>query len=62
MPGQHKHDPLQFRPPEALRARLLAHRDETGRPVNAILTRAVTEYLDKVAPSGVPGTEGEQDR
>lgn len=47
MPSQHKHPPISFRPPEADRARLLQHVAETGKPVNAVLAKALTEYLDR---------------
>ena len=55
MPSQHKHDPIGFRPPEALRERLMAHAAETGRPVGAIVTAAVDAYL----PGGTPPPGGE---
>ena len=55
MPSQHKHDPIGFRPPEALRERLMAHAAETGRPVGAIVTAAVDAYL----PGGTPPSGGE---
>ena len=44
MPGQHKHPPVAFRPPEGDRAWLLAHAKATGRPVNAIITEALAAY------------------
>jgi predicted DNA-binding protein len=53
MPSQHKHPPVSFRPPEALRERLLAHAAETGSPVGAIITAAVEAYL--------PGGEDQQE-
>ena len=47
MSSQHKHPPISFRPPEADRARLLRHVAETGEKVNAVLTKALAEYLDR---------------
>ena len=44
MPGQHKHPPVSFRPPEADRAWLLDHAKATGKAVNAILTAALAAY------------------
>lgn len=41
MPGQHKHTPLRFRPPEAERLWLEQRQAETGDAMNAILTAAV---------------------
>jgi hypothetical protein len=55
MPSAHKHPPIGFRPPEADRARLLAFAEATGKPVNAILTEALREYLagkSSDAPAG----------
>ena len=46
MPSQHKHPPIPFRPPEGDRARLLAHAEHTGQPVNRILAEALAAYLD----------------
>ena len=47
MPDQHKYPPISFRPPEADRARLLQHAAKTGEKVNAILAKALAEYLDR---------------
>jgi predicted transcriptional regulator len=48
MPGQHKHkNPIPFRPPSPERMRLTALAERTGQAVNAILTQALREYLDK---------------
>ena len=55
MPSQHKYPPIGFRPPAALRERLVAHAAETGRPVGAIVTAAVDAYL----PGGTPPSGGE---
>lgn len=41
MPDRHKHPPIRFRPPEADRLWLAAYQQETGKPMNAILTEAV---------------------
>ena len=49
MSSQHKHPPISFRPPEADRARLLQYAAETGEPVNAVLAKALAEYLDRLA-------------
>lgn len=55
---RHSEHPLAFRPPLALRARLTAYKERTGQAVNAILTGALTEYLDKHDPQ--QPEEGEQ--
>ena len=47
MPDQHKYPPISFRPPEADRVRLLQHVATTGEKVNAILAKALAEYLDR---------------
>ena len=44
MSGQHKHNPIPFRPPEDDRAWLLEHAEETARAVNAILAEALAAY------------------
>jgi hypothetical protein len=51
MSSQHKHPPISFRPPEADRARLLQHAADTGEKVNAILTKALAEYLNRLSAS-----------
>ena len=53
MPSQHKYPPISFRPPEADRARLLQRVADTGEKVNAVLAKALREYLDRLedAPS-----------
>jgi hypothetical protein len=48
MPDRHKYAPLRFRPPEADRVRLLQHVAETGEKVNAVLAKALAEYLDRL--------------
>lgn len=48
MPGQHKHTPLRFRPPEAERLWLEQRQAETGEPMNAILTAAVRALMTQV--------------
>lgn len=50
MPGQHKHTPLRFRPPEAERLWLEQRQAQTGDPMNAILTQAVRALMSS-APS-----------
>src|ERR1039458_6268872 len=55
MPSQHKYPPIGFRPPAALRERLVAHAAGTGRPVGAIVTAAVDASL----PGGTPPPGGE---
>jgi hypothetical protein len=47
MSGQHKYPPISFRPPEADRARLLQHAADPGEKVNAVLAKALAEYLDR---------------
>ena len=45
MPSAHKYPPIQFRPPEEDRARLLALAEQSSKPVNAILAEALRRYL-----------------
>lgn len=52
MSSQHKHPPISFRPPEADRVRLLQHVAATGEKVNAVLARALAEYLDRREKQG----------
>lgn len=47
MPSQHKHPPIAFRPPEGDRLWLTGHAKQTGRPVNAILAQALSEYRQR---------------
>ena len=44
MSGQHKHNPVQFRPTVRNRSWLLEEAEETKRPVNAILNEALTGH------------------
>ena len=44
MSGQHKHNPVQFRPTVRNRSWLLEEAAETKRPVNAILNEALTGH------------------
>jgi hypothetical protein len=44
MVDRHKHHPIRFRPPETDRAWLQDLAERTGRPVNAILTEALSLY------------------
>lgn len=41
MSDRHKTSPLRFRPPEPERLWLAAYQEQTGLPMNAILTEAV---------------------
>jgi hypothetical protein len=41
MPDRHKNTPLRFRPPETERQWLLTYQQQTGKPMNAILTEAI---------------------
>ena len=45
MSSQHKHNPISFRPAERDRVLLLAYQQQTGYPLNAILTDAVHKLL-----------------
>ena len=47
MTDRHEHNPIPFRPPGGVRARLKAYAERTGQAVNKILTAAVTEFLDR---------------
>jgi hypothetical protein len=47
MPSKHKHPPLAYRPPEDVRERLRAFAERTERRVNAIITEALADYLDR---------------
>ena len=58
MPSQHKHPAISFRPPREVRARLKAYAERTGQALNAVISRAVTEYLDKHDPD--PSKEQER--
>jgi len=44
MPNRHKHPPIAFRPPEGDRAWRLAYAQQTGQPVNRILTQALAAF------------------
>lgn len=50
MTGKHKRTPLRFRPPEAERVWLEARQEETGEPMNAILTAAVRALMATAEP------------
>lgn len=52
MPDRHKYSPIRFRPPEVDRARLLEHAAKTGEAVNAVLAKALAEYLDRLEEQG----------
>jgi len=47
MPGQHKNSPLRVRPPADVRERLERYVTATGRAVNAIISQAIREWLDR---------------
>jgi hypothetical protein len=44
MPSQHSHPPISIRPPEQLRAWLIAYARRHDRPVRAVVTEALEEY------------------
>jgi hypothetical protein len=44
MPSQHSHPPISIRPPEQLRAWLIAYARRHDRPIRAIVTEALEEY------------------
>jgi predicted transcriptional regulator len=48
MPSQHQRPPLSVRLPEALETWLRKHAAETKRPVNAVITEAVTRYRARI--------------
>ena len=52
MPSAHKHPPIAYRPPEDVRDRLFALRDEHGEPLNATITRALREFFAKRDSAG----------
>jgi hypothetical protein len=66
MPGQHKHNPLRFRPPGDVREWLDKRQAETGEPMNAILTAAVRALMAlsdyRAKTSGTARETKEQDR
>jgi hypothetical protein len=41
MADRHEHKPLRYRPPAAERLWLASYKEQTGKPMNAILTEAV---------------------
>lgn len=45
MTDRHKNPPLRFRPPEPERSWLAAYQEQTGQPMNAILTEAVRRLM-----------------
>lgn len=47
MSGQHKYSPLRVRPPADVRKRLERYVAATGRAVNAIISQAIRDYLDR---------------
>lgn len=47
MTDRHKRHPIPFRPTEGDRSRLAAYAEQTGRAVNAILSDALREYLER---------------
>ena len=48
---RHKNTPLRFRPPDAERLWLAAYQEQTGKPMNAILTEAVRRLRAEVERS-----------
>lgn len=49
-PGdRHKHNPIAYRPPEAVREPLTALAEATDTPVSAIITKALRRYLREAA-------------
>jgi hypothetical protein len=44
MPSQHSHPPISIRPPEQLRAWLIAYARQHDRPVRWVITEALEEY------------------
>lgn len=44
MPSQHSHPPISIRPPEQLRAWLIAYARRHDRPVRSVITEALEEY------------------
>jgi len=48
MPDRHRSGPLCFRPADSDREWLILHAGNTGRSVNAILTRALADYRRRV--------------
>jgi hypothetical protein len=52
VPSVHKHPPIAYRPPEDVRDRLLALRDEHDEPMNATITKALREYFGMRADDG----------
>jgi len=45
VPSVHKYPPIAYRPPVEVRDRLRAFAGQSGKPVSAIITEAVREYL-----------------
>lgn len=52
MPDRHKAAPLRFRPPEPERFWLADYQQQTGKPMNAILTEAVRRLRAEVERTG----------
>jgi hypothetical protein len=44
MPNVHRYRPVGWRPPEDLRAWLLAYAQVTGRPISAVITEAMEAF------------------
>jgi hypothetical protein len=56
---RHKHPPIAYRPPEAVREPLTALAEATRTPVSAIITEALRRYLSietPAAPSEAAGS------
>lgn len=56
--GVHKHPPIAYRPPEDVRDRLLAFRDEHDEPMNATITKALREFFAKRDDAGAGQAAG----
>ncbi len=56
----HEQPPIPFRPPEDDREWLLAHAEKTGKPVNAILRIALSDYRAKTDPDDILKKASEQ--
>lgn len=58
-PGdRHRYAPISFRPPAEDREWLEHRAKETGRPLRAILTDALSAYREETDPSWTPPASG----
>ena len=53
MPDRHQASPLRYRPAAAERAWLLAYQQQTGKPMNAILTEAVRRLRAEIEAADI---------